>query len=38
MVVVGGGYIGVELAGVMNALGSKVTVVLRSEQVAESLP
>ncbi len=31
--VVGGGYIGVELAGVFAALGSQVTVVLRHERV-----
>ena len=33
VVVVGGGYIGVELAGVLNALGSEVTQVLRGETV-----
>jgi glutathione reductase (NADPH) len=33
VLVVGGGYIGVELAGVFNALGSKVTLLLRSEGV-----
>ncbi len=31
--VVGGGYIAVELAGVLNSLGSEVTMVLRREQV-----
>ena len=32
-VVVGGGYIGVELAGVMNALGSEVTMIIRGDTV-----
>lgn len=32
VVVVGGGYIGVELAGVLNALGSDVTLLLRGER------
>jgi glutathione reductase (NADPH) len=31
--IVGGGYIGVEFAGIFNALGAKVTLVLRSETV-----
>ncbi len=30
-VIVGGGYIGVELAGLLNALGSEVTMLLRGE-------
>jgi glutathione reductase (NADPH) len=30
MCVIGGGYIGCELAGIMNALGVKVTLVVRS--------
>jgi glutathione reductase (NADPH) len=33
IVVVGGGYIGVELAGVFNALGASVTMVLRGDTV-----
>ncbi len=34
--VIGGGYIGVELAGVLNSLGSNVTIVMREE--ADFLP
>lgn len=34
--VIGGGYIGIELAGVLRALGSEVTVILREE--ADFLP
>lgn len=33
MIVVGGGYIGVELAGVFNAAGSKVTMLVRGDSV-----
>src|SRR3546814_13792662 len=36
MVVMGGGYIAVEFAGVFNALGSKVTLVNRSETILRS--
>lgn len=31
VVVIGGGYIGVEFAGLLNSLGSEVTILLRSE-------
>lgn len=31
--VVGAGYIGVELSGILNALGSRVTFVIRGEKV-----
>jgi glutathione reductase (NADPH) len=33
--VIGGGYIGVELSGVLNALGSKVTVIAMEDRVLE---
>ncbi|MEZ4293747.1 MAG: glutathione-disulfide reductase [Polyangiaceae bacterium] len=33
VIVVGGGYIGVELAGVMNAAGAKVTMLIRGDSV-----
>ncbi|MFP3921544.1 MAG: glutathione-disulfide reductase [Dichotomicrobium sp.] len=33
IVIVGGGYIGIEFAGIFNALGSKVTLVYRGEQI-----
>ncbi len=33
VVIVGGGYIGVELAGVLDALGSKVTLVCRNPEI-----
>jgi glutathione reductase (NADPH) len=33
VVIVGGGYIGVEFAGIFNALGAKVTVLIRGESV-----
>jgi glutathione reductase (NADPH) len=32
VIVVGGGYIGVELAGVLNSLGSKTTICLRADK------
>ena len=31
MVVIGGGYIGIEMAGILNALGSDVTLIVRSK-------
>ncbi len=33
MVILGGGYIGCEFAGVMNGLGTEVTMVIRKEQI-----
>ncbi|MCH2534668.1 MAG: glutathione-disulfide reductase [Bdellovibrionales bacterium] len=36
VVIVGGGYIGVELAGVLNTLGAKVTVVCRGDRLLRS--
>ncbi len=33
MAIVGGGYIAVEIAGIMQALGSQVTLVIRGETV-----
>lgn len=33
MAIIGGGYIGVEIAGVMAALGTKVTMILRGERI-----
>ena len=34
MVVLGGGYIGVEMAQIMHALGSKVTLLVRNKMLA----